>query len=630
MHRPRPRHRTRHARLAGLAALALASASLVAFAPADARACGGTFCDGPTPQQPQPMPVDQTGENILFVVDGTTVEAHIQIQYTGDPRRFAWIVPVQKKPEVTVGSELLFRAMLGGSVPTFQRNGMAFDRCGGSSRSSTSGGCGMSSSDEAEQASGDAVPSSASAGGGPKADDGAPSVTSTSVGAFEVDILEGGTVDGVVKWLSDNAFQTNDAAAPILASYLQKGSVFVAVKLKAGEGSNEIHPLVVKYEGNEPCVPIRLTAIAAKDDMAIRTFFLGDGRWVPTNYKHMVLNDVRFDWSQQTTFTGAAGGPSTVGPGANYNLVVSKAADSPLANGHAFATEYAGPSNVIQRASIASPAWSSVPFQNIQAISVVNQLTTQGLISCTFSKCTSPHPLVMPLLQKWLPAPANVPEAQFYSSLASYKNQIPSTWSAPGFAADFEQRVIAPATHAVGLLDKWPYLTRMLTAISPAEMTEDPTFHARTDLPAVAATRAATPRTTCDGRVGVTLPDGNQVFTPSTTAWPTVNESMPWARRIEEIPPSGAVIVLQDNDALIRQQVKDWNEAAAWPPPPQFTVQNTSEACAAGAMSVRIRPAALGFGGFALALLARRTLRRRRRSPELASAARRGSRLPLW
>ena len=36
------------------------------------------FCDG----GPQPMPVDQTGENILFVWDGDTIEAHIQIQYT--------------------------------------------------------------------------------------------------------------------------------------------------------------------------------------------------------------------------------------------------------------------------------------------------------------------------------------------------------------------------------------------------------------------------------------------------------------------------------------------------------------------------------------------------------------------
>src|SRR5262245_61276936 len=69
--------------------LALAGAAVFAVcAPNDARACGGTFCDS----GPRAMPVDQTGENVLFVMDGTSVEAHVQIQYQGDPARFAWIV----------------------------------------------------------------------------------------------------------------------------------------------------------------------------------------------------------------------------------------------------------------------------------------------------------------------------------------------------------------------------------------------------------------------------------------------------------------------------------------------------------------------------------------------------------
>ena len=49
---------------------ALTGALLVA-APQEAEACGGFFCDG----GPQPMPVDQTGEDILFVMDqGQVVE----------------------------------------------------------------------------------------------------------------------------------------------------------------------------------------------------------------------------------------------------------------------------------------------------------------------------------------------------------------------------------------------------------------------------------------------------------------------------------------------------------------------------------------------------------------------------
>jgi hypothetical protein len=80
-----------------------------------ASACGGTFCDS----GPRAMPVDQKGENILFVTDGTTVEAHVQIQYKGDPSRFAWIVPMPAVPVVTVGSELLFTNLLQATVPSY-------------------------------------------------------------------------------------------------------------------------------------------------------------------------------------------------------------------------------------------------------------------------------------------------------------------------------------------------------------------------------------------------------------------------------------------------------------------------------------------------------------------------------
>jgi hypothetical protein len=79
-------------------ALALTTTVLLAgtLAPRLADACGGTFCDG----GPQVMPVDQTGETIVFWVDESGsephTEAHIQIQYEGDAERFAWIIPVTR------------------------------------------------------------------------------------------------------------------------------------------------------------------------------------------------------------------------------------------------------------------------------------------------------------------------------------------------------------------------------------------------------------------------------------------------------------------------------------------------------------------------------------------------------
>jgi hypothetical protein len=97
---------------------AAATAALAVFAmPKPAHACGGTFCDaGPTA-----MPVDQTGENILFVMSGDSTEAHIQIQYDPDAEaaQFAWVVPMLALPTFSVGSEQLFQNLLAGTVPAY-------------------------------------------------------------------------------------------------------------------------------------------------------------------------------------------------------------------------------------------------------------------------------------------------------------------------------------------------------------------------------------------------------------------------------------------------------------------------------------------------------------------------------
>src|SRR5882672_4595188 len=97
-------------RFSGTLAIAAVAATTASWlTPRDARACGGTFCDN---SGPRAMPVDQTGENIIFVMEPGQVEAHIQIQYRGDAPRFSWVVPVQTLPDVQVGSEALFDRLL--------------------------------------------------------------------------------------------------------------------------------------------------------------------------------------------------------------------------------------------------------------------------------------------------------------------------------------------------------------------------------------------------------------------------------------------------------------------------------------------------------------------------------------
>jgi hypothetical protein len=76
-------------------------------------------------------------------------------------------------------------------------------------------------------------------------------------------------------------------------------------------------------------VPLRLTRIAATQNMGVLVYVFGDTRAVPEKYASITVNDkdVRFI-------------PDSFGP-TNYRTLVGKAADA--AGGHGFITEFAGP-----------------------------------------------------------------------------------------------------------------------------------------------------------------------------------------------------------------------------------------------------------------------------------------------
>ncbi|MCX4242804.1 DUF2330 domain-containing protein [Paraliomyxa miuraensis] len=523
-----------------IATMAAGLAVMAPLAPRPARACGGTFCDS----GPMSMPVEQTGETILFVIDEGFVEAHIQIQY--DPQtnaeKFAWVVPVTALPEFSVGSQQLFANLLATTVPSYGFSGWS-EPCGGTFGDDGWDGC------DGTGGGGDDGGIKLDVGGPPPPPDEPEVVLATTVGAFEVFVLDGGTVQGVMQWLGDNGFAQDPAAEPILAEYLAEGHLFVAFRLQQDADVAEIHPIALRYAGTEPCVPIRLTRIAAQEDMDIRALFLADSRVSSSNWRHVTLNPLKIDW---------------LGLGVNYRDLVTLAVDEPGANGHAFVTEYAGSSEIVSREGLLGPLWSSPAFGMAPtSVEAAVLLLDQGFYDFDeMGDCVAQHPLIDGLVATYLPVPPGTDLALRCTDPIAYGNAAdPLAWDPAAFEAALEERIIVPGQHANALLDGFGYLTRLYTTLSPIEMTEDPMFHPTPDLPEQATLTWQGQRNTfCDGSASFELPDGRLVAMLEPLSWPDIAPGqMPWVETIEYLPAVGAPVVEVDNRDAIAALLEAWN-----------------------------------------------------------------------
>ncbi|MFO7563025.1 MAG: DUF2330 domain-containing protein [Enhygromyxa sp.] len=484
-------------------ALPLLALFVPLFAPSSARACGGTFCDNTG----IPMPVDQRGEDILFVQDGPEFEVHVRIQYEGEAERFAWVVPLQAVPEISVGSELLFVRLAEATAPRWNTN--RTEEC-----------------PDPSPPGGGFVPANDAAG----ASEDPEVVLEATVGAFEVVVLQGGTAAEVIDFLDQNGYAQDPQAEPILQEYLDEGFLFAAVKLSADASVDAIHPLVFRFPGDEPCVPIRLTRIAAEEDMGIRAYFLGQERWVPSNYQHVVLNPLAFPWSQISWESST-----------EYTELLTLAVDA--AGGRAFATDYAGPAGVVGTWGIYQPSWDEAAFVGLNMIEALDLIRDQLL---------NTHPLIQPLLLEFMPPPEGVDPQQFWNNIEFYVDLVDvEAWDSAGFAVALGERIIEPGLHAVDLLEAWPYLSRLHTTISPHEMTVDPMFRPAPQMPPVDNNRLAQRVDLCGDEAGVRyqVPFGMQPRTvclaQSQFEWPAELRAHP-ALRIEWIPPVGPPQVLED------------------------------------------------------------------------------------
>ncbi len=472
------------------------------------------------------MPVDQTGETIVFAQGGGFVEAHVQINYDGgDADQFSWIVPVPVVPEIDVGSLAFINSLRAATVPSYGIvNGT--NECDSGTQTGLSTGF-ITDPD----------------GGGVSVEPGVDVIELSTAGSFEYAILQGGTSTTMMQWLEANGYAPNPLAPDLFDAYINEGSVFVAFRLRHLAGIEDLHPIVIRYEGDEPCIPLRLTAVAAKEDMDIRAIFLGESRVLPTNYRHVRLNNLQLNWLQQSP---------------NYPEVVSAALDE--AGGRAFVTEYAGNSSVVDPTPVDASAFDPDDFIGADPLSVVEILKEQGLVVCT-DTCEYTHELVPVLLREFFPAPAGIDPNTLYACLSCYERLVDlSGWDEATFIGRYREYISDPMNHATDLLETWPYLTRLYSRISPSEMTADPMFAEVEGLGPIPNVLGAQRNTDVCCNDSVILPDGANVRLLSGN-WPSWDADMPNAAVIQQYQPGGPPADEINNLTAINTALNAYNQS---------------------------------------------------------------------
>lgn len=281
----------------GLLATAVAIVGLASAQPV--LACGGFFCID--------TPVDQNAERIIFTQnrDGT-VSAYVQIEYTGAAPDFSWILPLPdaidaEDVEVPEDAMAAFRELEVATDPVFIPPDLP--ECAN-------------------------VPLPAMAPAPAQA--GVEVFASGEVGPYGFDVVGSEDPDALVSWLRDNNYRVTEAMEPLIDLYVEEQFVFLAMKLRPDQGTQDVEPVKVTYPSSKPMIPLRLTAVAANPDMAVMVWIYADMQAVPVNYgKIDIAND-------ELVFFGRGGSN-------NYRQLMAQKADGQ--GGQAFITEYAAPTS---------------------------------------------------------------------------------------------------------------------------------------------------------------------------------------------------------------------------------------------------------------------------------------------
>lgn len=236
-----------------IAAAGLAGVVLLAAPPAEA--CGGCFAPQPPPGEPVSIVTDH---KMILSISQSQSTLYDQIEYSGDPASFAWVLPIVGTVDVGLSSDTVFSTL--STVTT-------------SSVIAPPTGCPAPTNCAYDEGLGASVSADAGAAGGVDV------LKRETVGPYDTVQLRSTDPNALTAWLTDNGFTIPDATKPVIAAYVTEHFDFLALKLVPGKGVGAMRPVRVTTQGANPVLPLRMVAAGTGATVGITLWVLGEGRY---------------------------------------------------------------------------------------------------------------------------------------------------------------------------------------------------------------------------------------------------------------------------------------------------------------------------------------------------------------
>jgi hypothetical protein len=271
--------------------LALALAALATTD--DAHACGGCFHQEETnPNQP-PQVSMVTSHVMALSISAQQTVLWDQVQFSGAPEDFAWVLPVRPGAYLELGSDAFLETLDAATRPRVSPPPLDCSNdvgCAGRPQSAMRASPGMSAF---ACSAGEGV---AAEGVSDEPPDPVTVVHQGSVGPYETVTLHADVPGVLTTWLQDNGYAIASDVQPVIDDYQAEGFDFIALRLAPDQGEQQMKPVRIVIPGAVVSLPLRMVAAGTGANVALTLFVLGEGRWAARNFPNVAIDPAQLDW----------------------------------------------------------------------------------------------------------------------------------------------------------------------------------------------------------------------------------------------------------------------------------------------------------------------------------------------